>query len=170
VQEQAANLYAAINVDSAKEQAHVDKLLAELKDGDVARGRTVFNSQKAACFACHTIGYLGGKVGPDLTYIAKIRNPRELLESVVYPSATVVRSYEPVLVEMKNGKVYNGVIRIDGTGEIVLATGINEEVRIARADIEEIRPSQVSIMPSGYDGLLTREELADLMTFMQACK
>jgi putative membrane-bound dehydrogenase-like protein len=170
VQKEAAVLYAALNVDGAKQQAHLEKLLAELKDGDVSRGRTVFNSQKAACFTCHAIGYLGGTVGPDLTRIAKIRTERDLLESIVFPSATFVRSYEPVVVVTKAGQVLNGVIRKDGAAEIVLATGINQEVRIAREDIDEMRPSQVSVMPAGYDQLLTRQELADLMAFLKACK
>jgi hypothetical protein len=40
------------------------------------------------------MGYLGGKVGPDLTSVGQIRTERDLLEAVVYPSASFVRSYE----------------------------------------------------------------------------
>jgi putative membrane-bound dehydrogenase-like protein len=170
VQKEAAILYAALNVDAGKQQAHLENVLASLKGGDISRGRTVFNSQKAACFVCHAIGYLGGTVGPDLTRIGKIRNDRDLLESIIFPSASIVRSYEPLLITTKSGKVYNGVIKKDGPDEIVLATGINQEVRIAREEIEDMRPSQVSVMPAGYDGLLTRQELADLIAFLKACK
>jgi putative membrane-bound dehydrogenase-like protein len=170
IQKEAAILYAALNVDAAKQQAHLEKLLTTLPAGDVARGRTVFNSEKAACFTCHAIGYRGGNVGPDMTHIAKIRTERDLLESVVFPSASFVRGYEPVTVTTTNGKVFNGVLRKDGVEEIVLATGINQEVRIARADIDEMRPSQVSVMPAGYDQLLTSQELADLLAFLKTCK
>jgi putative membrane-bound dehydrogenase-like protein len=170
VQKEAAILYAALNVDAGKQQAHLETVLTTLKDGDIGRGRTVFNSQKAACFVCHAIGYLGGTVGPDLTRIGKIRNDRDLLESIIFPSASIVRSYEPMLITTKSGKVHNGVIRKDSPDEIVLATGINQEVRIAREEIDDIRPSQVSVMPAGYDGLLTRQELADLIAFLKACK
>ena len=129
----------------------------------------MFNSTKAACSACHAIGYLGGKVGPDLTHIGKIRNERDLLESIVFPSASLVRSYEPVQVTTKTGKVYNGLIRKDAPDEIVLATGANQEVRIARDDIEEMQPSKVSVMPAGLDQQLTPRELADLVAFLKAC-
>jgi putative membrane-bound dehydrogenase-like protein len=170
VQKEAVALYASLNADAGKQQAHLEKLLVETKGGDVTRGRAVFNSEKTACFTCHAIGYLGGNVGPDLTHIAKIRTDRDLLESVIFPSLSFVRGYEPVTVTTKDGRVFNGVIRKDNATEMVLATGINTEVRLAREDIDEIQPSQVSVMPAGYDGLLNRQELADLLAFLKACK
>jgi putative membrane-bound dehydrogenase-like protein len=170
VQHQAEELYAALDVDAAKQKAQLEQLLSSLKDGDVRRGQAVFNSSKASCSACHAIGYLGGNVGPDLTHIAKIRSERDLLESIVFPSASLVRSYEPVQVTTKNGKILNGLIRKDAPEEIVLATGANQEVRILRDDIEEVQPSKVSVMPAGLDQQLTVRELADLVAFLKACK
>jgi putative membrane-bound dehydrogenase-like protein len=170
VQQQAAELYVALDADAAKQKARLEQLLASLKDGDVRRGQAVFHSSKASCSACHAIGYLGGTVGPDLTHIAKIRTERDLLESIVFPSASLVRSYEPVQVTTKSGKVHNGLIRRDARDEIVLATGPNQEARISRDDIEELQPSKVSIMPAGLDQQLTLRELADLVTFLKACK
>ena len=148
----------------------MEKLLASLKDGDIRRGQAVFNSQKAACSACHAIGYLGGNVGPDLTKIGGIRSERDLLESIVFPSASIVRSYEPVLVATKDGKFHNGLIRKDTPEEIVLATGPNQEERIARKDIEDIQPSNISVMPAGLDQQLSARDLADLVAFLKACK
>ena len=170
VQKQAEALYASLNVDAEMQRAKLEEMLASLKEGDIRRGQTVFNSSKAACAACHAIGYLGGNVGPDLTHIGKIRTDRDLLEAIVFPSASIVRSYEPVGVATKAGKFINGLIRKDSPEEIVLATGPNQEVRIARSDIEEIQPSKISIMPAGLDQQLTVRELADLVAFLRACK
>jgi len=170
VQRQAEELYAALDVDAAKQRAQLEQLLSSLKDGDIRRGQAVFNSSKASCSACHAIGYLGGKVGPDLTQIGKIRSERDLLESIVFPSASLVRSYEPVQVTTKSGKVHNGLILKDGPEEIVLATGPNQEARLSREDIEEMQPSKVSVMPAGLDQQLTVRELADLVAFLKACK
>jgi putative membrane-bound dehydrogenase-like protein len=170
VRKQAEELYASLDVDAARQKARLEELLASLKGGDVRRGQAVFNSPKAACASCHAIGYLGGKVGPDLTHIGKIRGERDLLESIVFPSASLVRSYEPVLVTTKSGRTYNGLVRKDGPEEVVLATGADQEVRIARADIEEMQPSKVSVMPAGLDQQLTPGELADLVAFLKACK
>jgi putative membrane-bound dehydrogenase-like protein len=170
VQRQAEELYAALDVDAAKQRAQLEQLLSSLKDGDIRRGQAVFNSSKASCSACHAIGYLGGKVGPDLTSIGKIRSERDLLESIVFPSASMVRSYEPVQVTTKSGKVHNGLILKDGPEEIVLATGPNQEARLSRDDIEEMQPSKVSVMPAGLDQQMTVRELADLVAFLKACK
>jgi putative heme-binding domain-containing protein len=143
-------------LDTGKQKARLEELLATLQGGDVRRGQAVFKSTKAACSACHAIGYMGGNVGPDLTHIAKIRTERDLLESIVFPSASIVRSYEPVAIATKDGKVYNGLVRRESPDEIVLATAANQEARIARDDIEYMRPSNISVMPAGLDQQLTR--------------
>jgi len=171
VQSKGEELLSRLNTDAAKQSAHLDSLLAEVKGkGDVRRGQTIFNSAKAACSSCHAIGYLGGKVGPDLTRISEVRSERDLLESIVYPSASFVRSFEPVLVATRGGDEFSGVLRKDASDEIVLATGPNTEVRVARADITEMRPGTVSVMPQGLDEQLSRQELADLLAFLKNTK
>ena len=171
VQKEAQKLYTLLDVNAEKQRARLEELLSGLKGGDIRRGQAVFNSSKNACVACHTIGYLGGKVGPDLTRIGQIRTERDLLEAIVFPSSSFVRGYEPVVIRTKSGKSHNGVIRQDSTKtEIVLATGVNQEVRIPRSEIDDIRPSQVSVMPSGLDQQLTPRELADLVAFLKACR
>jgi putative heme-binding domain-containing protein len=170
VQKEAAELYVLLDAETAKQRVRLEQMLGHLAGGDVRRGQLVFNSPKAACAVCHAIGYMGGNVGPDLTHIGKIRTERDLLEAIVYPSASFVRSYEPVVVYTKAGRSFNGVIRRDAADEVVLATGINQEARIPRGDIEDIQPSKVSIMPAGLDQQLSPGELADLVAFLRACK
>jgi putative membrane-bound dehydrogenase-like protein len=170
VKEQAEELYTALNVDAAQQKARLESLLGGLSGGDVKRGQAVFNNPKAACVACHTIGYRGGRVGPDLTRIGQIRTERDLLESIVFPSASFVRSFEPMTIATKDGKVYNGVPRQDAPHEVILATGPDQEARIARDEIDEIRPSTVSVMPAGLDQQLSARELADLVAFLKACR
>jgi putative membrane-bound dehydrogenase-like protein len=170
VQKTAEELYAKLNVDAAKQKAQLEQLLTTVSAGDVRRGQLIFHSEKAACFACHAIGYRGGNVGPDLTRIGSVRSERDLLESIVFPSASFVRSFEPVAVATSDGKAYNGLIRGETADELLLATGVNQEARIARREIEEMRPSTVSIMPAGLDQQLTPQELADIVAFLRACK
>ncbi len=170
VQKQAEALYARLNVNAGQQRTRLEQLLTALSAGDIRRGQLVFHSEKAACYSCHAIGYRGGNVGPDLTRIGSVRADRDLLEAIVFPSASFVRSFEPVAVAMQDGKVYNGLIRGETADELILATGVNQEARIARRDIEEMRPSTVSVMPAGLDQQLTPQELADLVAFLKACK
>ena len=170
VQEAAQPLYAALNVDLGKQRQQLEEMLASLPPGDIVRGQKVFHNEKAACKACHALGYLGGKTGPDLTRIGGIRNERDLLESILFPNASFVRSFEPVLIVTTNGKTVNGLIRSETPDELVIATGPNKEERVARADIEEMRPSSISIMPPGLEKQITLEQLADLIAFLKNCK
>jgi hypothetical protein len=43
-------------------------------------------------------------------------------------------------------------------------------VRIARADITEMRPGTVSVMPAGLEQQMTKQELADLLAFLKSTK
>ncbi len=170
VKKAADEFLASLNTGAAAQRKHIDELLAGLKDGDIRRGQAVFNSSKAACSSCHPIGYAGGHVGPDLTNIGKARTERDLLEAIVYPSASFVRSFEPMIVSTKSDEDYSGILKKDSADEIILVTGPNAEVKIARADIKEMRPGAVSVMPQGLDTQLTKQELTDLVTFLKATK
>ena len=170
VRKEAERLYATLNVDAAKQKARIESLLPTLAGGDIRRGQEVFNGTKAACFSCHAIGYRGGNVGPDLTKIGQVRAERDLLESILYPSLSFVRSFEPLSVATADGKVYNGLLKKDASDEIVLTLNATEEARIPRDQIEEMRPGTVSIMPAGLDQLLTPRELADLVAFLKSNK
>lgn len=167
VQARGDELLAKLNTDAPKQKAHLDDLFAQLKGGDVRRGQAIFNSAKTACITCHSVGYSGGQVGPDLTNIGQVRTERDLLEAIVYPSASFVRSYEPMRVATKSGEEYNGVVRRDTPDELVLATGPGAETHIARSDVTEMRPGTVSVMPQGLDEQLNKQELADLLAFLK---
>ena len=167
---EADKLYAELAETHKDEKAKLDKLLAELKPGDVRRGQLVFNSSKASCIACHKVGYVGGTVGPDLTRIGSIRSERDLLEAIVFPSASFVRSYEPVRIVTTDERTFNGIIKKDAPDEIIIAVAADKEERVARADVASITASAVSLMPGGLDQQLTPQDLADLVAFLRACK
>ena len=170
VRAEAEKLYAKLAEARQGETAKLERLLKELPTGDIRRGQAVFNGAKAQCAACHKIGYVGGLVGPDLTKIGSIRTERDLLEAIVFPSASFVRSYEPVRVVTLDGRVLSGILKKDAPDEIVLTIAADKEERIARADVESIAPGTVSVMPDGFDKQVTPQELADLVAFLKACK
>ena len=99
-----------------------------------------------------------------------LRTERDLLESIIYPNASLVRSYEPMLVALHDGKTINGLIKSETPQEIVLVLDATKEAVIKRSDIDQMRPGTISIMPSGLEQQLTIQQLADVVAFLKAAK
>lgn len=168
----AENWLATLAPDESDQQEKLAEWLERLQQhpGDVRRGQAVFNGVKAACYYCHEIGYLGGDLGPDLTRIGASRSERDLLEAILFPSASFVRSYEPYFVETDIGELTLGILK-EQTSEVVrMATAPGLIVEIPRAEITDLRPAETSLMPAGLDSLLTPQELSDLIAFLRASK
>ena len=156
--------------DLQSQKLHMDKLMPLLTSGDVTKGKAIFHSKKAACAACHTAGGKGGKVGPDLTGIGKIRAGRDLVEAIAFPSATFARGFRSYVIATDAGRIYTGVITRETPQTITLRSTDLAEIRISKSSIEVMKESETSIMPKGLDKTLTRDELRDLLAFLQAQK
>ena len=168
VADRAGSLLASIDADLERKRAKIEGLLPLVASGDIRRGQAVFNGAKASCRTCHAMGYVGGRVGPDLTRIGGVRTERDLLEAIAYPSASFVRSYEPVVVATIDGRVLAGLLVEDADDHVTLALNAEETARVPRDDIEAIQPGTTSVMPAGLDQQLTPRELADLVRFLKS--
>src|SRR5207237_705098 len=90
----AAPLFKQLSVDAEKQKARLAELAPLLDKGNVAQGKVVFHGKKAVCAACHVAQGGAGLIGPDLSKIGGIRTGRDLLEAILFPSASIVRGYE----------------------------------------------------------------------------
>jgi putative heme-binding domain-containing protein len=170
VQQEIDKLESMVNIDAGAQRKRIEELLPHMASGDIRRGHAVYYSAKASCSACHVLGHAGGKSGPELTRIGETRTERDLLESILFPSLSFVRSYEPVLIITVDGRAINGTIRDETAEEFILTTGPDQEVRLRRDEVEELQPSTVSVMPTGLDQQLTTQEIADLVAFLKNAK
>lgn len=144
----------------------LDRLIPLLDHGDAERGRALFFSEKSTCATCHAVGGMGGKIGPDLTTIGANRAPHDLLESIVFPSATLVRDYEPYTLITVDGRVLSGLIARQTSDTVYLQQQTGDPVAIPRSEIDELTASSVSIMPNGMEKALTETELADVVAYL----
>ena len=136
---------------------------------DVGRGRNVFFGKKGACSSCHTIGIEGGHVGPDLTAVGSVRSGIDILEAIVFPSASFVPGHEVYRVKTAR-ETFSGVRGESAGDAVVLISGPRDRVRIPRSEIVSMEPSTVSLMPDGFDENLTEQEMIDMLAFLQAQK
>lgn len=156
-----------INQENASKLQRVEDVLARLADADIRRGLKVFQSPKASCLACHRRGYIGGNIGPDLNRIGQIRTERALLESILFPSLTFVRSYEPVAIVTDDGRVHNGTIRDETDATITLQLDAQKTIQLPKSTIEERKQGTISIMPAGLEKQLSPQDLADLVKYLK---
>jgi putative heme-binding domain-containing protein len=168
VRDAAAPVLKKLGTDREQQAAKLKELEPLLTGGDGVRGRAAFFGAKAACATCHAVRGEGGRVGPDLSTVGGIRSGRDLLESVVLPSASFVRGYEPYRVETRDGRVLNGVLARETAEAVYLVTAERAELRVPRGEIATIERSRTSIMPQGLDAQLSHGELRDLFAFLQA--
>jgi putative heme-binding domain-containing protein len=166
----AAPLIESLEIDTEEQVARLAEFQDALTGGDPARGHEVFSGKKAACIACHTVGSKGGNIGPNLSLVGTIRTRKDLLEAIIFPSASFARGYEPVTVITKSGEVIGGTIGRETADAVYVRTATREGFLVYRSEIMDLAPSQVSVMPQGLDTALTKDEVRDLLAYLESLK
>lgn len=164
VKSSADPLLAKLAEKNAGRLAELTKLEARLTRGDVASGAKIFFG-KGVCSSCHAVAGKGAIFGPDLTNIGQIRSGHDILEAILYPSASFAREYETSRITTKSA-TYTGVLKEQLPDAIVIATGPGLQVRVPRSEITSIEPLSISMMPPGLDKQLSPVELSDLMAYL----
>jgi putative heme-binding domain-containing protein len=164
VRERARKLFESAGADRKK--VFNDYLPAVHRDGDVARGKTVFDR---VCAECHELGGQGHAVGPDLRGVTK-RYKEILLANILLPSEAVEPGYEEYVVETRDGRMLTGILAKDAPSSIVLKRAKGEEDTVARSEIREMRTAGASPMPDGLEKDITVEQMADLIAFLKVPK
>ena len=149
--------------------ADLQPLLPQVGKGrSFQRGRDVF--YQAQCSACHRYGDKGGAVGPDLTAVATRFKRQDLLESSTEPSKVLSEQYMNTAVETKAGQVVIGRIVEETEQKLVLRPNplAPETVTVLKSDIETRELSKTSPMPSGLLNTFTKEEILDLLAYLES--
>ncbi|WP_339728416.1 PVC-type heme-binding CxxCH protein [uncultured Gimesia sp.] len=154
------------------------KKMAVLKWEDVAEGgdpdagrRVFFHPYSVRCSQCHAINHQGGNVGPDLSVVARAMDRKKLAQSILHPSAEIAPQFTVWTFVLENGKVINGVILGEANKDnLSVGTVDGKVVAVKRADIDEQIPQKTSLMPEKLSEKLTRQELCDLIAYLQTLK
>ncbi|MEL6110191.1 MAG: PVC-type heme-binding CxxCH protein [Planctomycetota bacterium] len=149
----------------AKEQDRYAAIrqLAGIRGGNGDRGEAVF---KQVCSACHQVGDLGKKFGPELTDIGSRMNTEQIIKTIVMPNAEISKGYETVSVLTAEGDVHNGFVlaKTDDTLSLGIANG--KRVDIAIDDIELQKEMKASSMPEGLVKQIAPIEFLDLVAYL----
>ena len=155
----------------------VKKWAVEEFAGDVEKPLTGRNFEKgreaflnAQCLACHKFGAEGGTVGSDLTAIAARFSRRDILDSILLPSKVLSDQYANTLFQKADGEVVVGRVVSDDAEKILVRTNPLEDATtsVLKKDLKGTKISPVSPMPEGLADVLKREELLDLVAYLEA--
>lgn len=162
VASRAKNLFGQASNDRAGVVARYRSVLAQA--GDAPRGRGVFEKN---CASCHLPQKGQRRVGPDLSGISS-QTREQLLEAVLDPSRAVQPRFTNYVITTRDGRIHDGLIISESPGTITLRSAGNlQDETVLRSRIATIRASSVSLMPDGLERNMSRQDLADLIAFLQ---
>ncbi len=119
------------------------------------------------CAACHQIGGVGARVGPQLDGIGA-RGLDRLCEDVLDPNRNVDQAFRVTNLALNDGRTVAGLLlRQDGT-ILVLADAEGKEVRVPAADVEDRRVAQLSPMPANFADPIPPADFRHLMAYLLA--
>ena len=116
-------------------------------------------------------GNEGGFVGPQLTNAGRRFSVTDLLETILDPNKEVSDQYQATVFQLEDGRVVTGRIanRVDERYKVMEDMIHPSNLTTIRAsEIEGMRASKTSMMPAGLIDSLTRDEILDLLAFLQS--
>lgn len=130
--------------------------------GDAVAGQAVF---ERVCGQCHKLHGKGQDVGPDITLNGR-NSFEQLLSNVFDPSLVIGAAYQARTVLTADGRVLTGLVAEESAEHLVLKMQGGKLETIARADVEEMKTSSLSLMPEDLEQQLKPQELADLFALL----
>lgn len=157
----AAELFLSASTPSRSEVLRSYEPTLRLK-GDEIRGRAVF---RKSCANCHRLEDYGHVVGPSLTALTN-HDPKWLLTTMLDPNREVDARYISWTVLRKDGRTATGLLAEESSTSIRLIEPGGKEHVILREDLDDIRSSELSVMPEGLEKDLSPQAISDVIAYI----
>lgn len=145
-------------------QAAIDKMKPALAlKGSLAKGKVVFGTH---CANCHRYGNTGKEVGPVLTEIYR-KSKATLLHDILDPNAAADPKYISHRLETKDGLSHLGIVAAETDQNVTLLKMGGEKVVLPKKEIKSFRSMGTSLMMEGFENAISKEEMGDLLAFLQ---
>lgn len=134
--------------------------------GDRIKGKSIFVDK---CSKCHRLENEGYEIGPNLAAV-KNRGMDTVLLQLLDPNREINPEFVNFIVTKKNGETFSGIIKSESPSAIELALGAGERELILRSDIQELRPSGISMMPEQLEVDLDVKAMSDLLAYIEGLR
>jgi putative heme-binding domain-containing protein len=147
-------------------QVEIDRANKVLASGSGSpyEGYKVFS---ATCGACHKLFGQGGQIGPDLTAF-KRDDLQNMLLNIVHPNAEIREGYVNYMVTTKDGRALTGFLADEDKQTVVIRGIDGANMTIARADLQEMKPTGFSLMPEGLLQAMEEQQIRDLFAYLRS--
>ena len=147
----------------ARRQQNLARYRAQLPAGDAARGRAVFRQH---CASCHRVDRWGVDVAPDISD-SRVKTPEQLLEAILDPNRSVDNNYFAYQLVTTAGEVRTGILVGETATELTLREAGGKAWQVAKREVDQLQSSGLSLMPAGFETLISPEAMADLVAFLK---
>jgi putative membrane-bound dehydrogenase-like protein len=132
--------------------------------GNAAGGREQFEKH---CANCHKLHGAGSAVGPDLT--GADRKNRDLLaRNIIDPSSIIREEFVTHVATTNDGRVLTGLLAESSAQTLTILDAKNKRTTLSRAELEELRESDASLMPDNLLDQLSEQQIRDLFAYLQS--
>ena len=135
--------------------------------GDADHGQEVFRS---FCSRCHRVNGRGGRLGPDLSRIARIRSRAGLTLAIRKPSASMAVGYRTVMLVTTDGGLIRGVKKGEDAFSVQIVDTGERLQGYLKADLREVRNEERSLMPAFGLDRLSDGDLDDVLRFLASAR
>ncbi len=148
---------------SQKDLPSIDQLVK--RRGSAERGKGIYFGA-ATCSQCHVVGNEGKNVGPNLSEIGSKLSKDAMYLAILAPSAGISHAFEAYALRTDEDEVITGLLVSETAQSITLRDAKGIEHTVARANVEEFKKQDKSLMPENLHELVSDQGLVDLVEYL----
>ncbi|HEV8291978.1 MAG TPA: c-type cytochrome, partial [Tepidisphaeraceae bacterium] len=131
--------------------------------GDRTRGAKMFATH---CATCHRVENIGTEIGPGLVSVTNWSG-EALLTAILDPDRQVEPRYLSYTAKLNNNDEIFGIITAETGGGITMKGLDGKDQNILRSNLKSLTCTNHSLMPMGFEQAMSKQELADLIAYLQ---
>src|SRR5262249_45817171 len=132
---------------------------------DKFEGKAVFQKN---CFTWHRLQSVGVGVGPDLLSALRNKWAEQLLTDIRDASGEVEPRDLNYIVTTRAGRSFSAIIVAETASSVPVRRAEKAEDVIQRNRIELVEATAKSLMPEGLEMQMTKQEVADVIAYLQS--
>jgi len=158
----AVNIFGTVVKAKSRAEVVAEYLPALKLKGDAAKGKVIYTQR---CSMCHRSGKEGFALGPDLVTL-KTTGKENILTNFINPNREVPANFVAYVIATKSGESIVGLLGDETTTHVRIRLPLGQERLLPRTQVKGMRSLGQSIMPTGLEAGLTKQQMADLLEFI----